>query len=101
VLLLVFGGVVGALLFGASERIVGVVFGRAFLRAGESLRWLSLGVPVMFLNAGLWYFLLARNLEVRNLLLAAALLVVNVGLNLVLIPRLRGPGAALATVLTE
>lgn len=101
VLLLVFGGVVGALLFAASDRIVSTLFGGGFLRAGESLRWLALGVPVMFLNAGLWHFLLARNLEVRNLLLAAALLVVNVGVNLVLIPRLRGPGAALATVLTE
>ena len=100
-LLLVLGGVVGALLFAASDRIVSALFGAGFLRAGESLRWLALGVPVMFLNAGLWHFLLARNLEVRNLVLAAALLVVNVGMNLLLIPRLRGPGAALATVLTE
>jgi O-antigen/teichoic acid export membrane protein len=100
-LLLVLGGAVGALMFAASDRIVGALFGGAFLRAGQSLRWLSLGIPVMFLNAGLWHFLLARSLELRNLLLSAVLLVVNVGINLVLIPRLRGPGAALATVITE
>jgi O-antigen/teichoic acid export membrane protein len=100
-LLLLLGGAIGSAIFFTSQRIVGLLFGSSFLQGSASLRLLALGLPVMFLNAGLWQFLIARNLEVRNLLLAGILLVINVGVNLVLIPRLRGPGAALATVITE
>jgi O-antigen/teichoic acid export membrane protein len=99
--LLVLGCLVGGLLLLSSERVVALLFGASFARATASLEILSLGVPVMFLNAGLWQFLIARNLEVRNLVLSALLLLLNVGMNLVLIPRLRAPGAAWATVLSE
>jgi O-antigen/teichoic acid export membrane protein len=77
------------------------IFGAGFGRAAVSLRVLALGLPLLFLNYGLTHFLIARDLGRKNLAFSAAMLVVNVGLNLVAIPRLGGPGAAWATVLTE
>ena len=53
------------------------------------------------MNAGLLQFLIARGLERRNVVLSGAVLMINVGVNLVAIPRLGGPGAAGATVVTE
>jgi O-antigen/teichoic acid export membrane protein len=55
----------------------------------------------MFLNAGLIQFLIARGLEWRNFAVSALLVAINVGLNLAIVPRLGGPGAAFATLVTE
>jgi O-antigen/teichoic acid export membrane protein len=71
------------------------------VRAAPSLRVLALALPILFLNYGLTHFLIARDLERRNLLFAALMLVVNVSANFVLIPRFAGPGAACATLVTE
>jgi Na+-driven multidrug efflux pump len=62
---------------------------------------LALAVPILFVNYGLTHFLIARDLERRNVAFAGLMLVVNVGVNLVLIPRRGGPGAAWATLITE
>jgi O-antigen/teichoic acid export membrane protein len=95
------GALVGAVAYFGRAEIIAITFRGGFARAVPSLRVLALGVPPLFLNFGLTHFLIARDLGRRNLLFAALMLVVNVGLNLVLIPRWSGPGAAWATVLTE
>jgi O-antigen/teichoic acid export membrane protein len=100
-LLLALGLGVGAALYAASDRLVAKVYGAGFERAVPSLRVLSGALPILFLNFGLTHFLIARDLERRNLLFAALMLVVNVVANLVLVPRRFGPGAAWATLLTE
>ena len=100
-LLLALGVVVGGVVYLGSGRIVALVYGAGFLRAVPSLRVLALAVPILFLNFGLTHFLIARDLERRNLIFAALMLVVNVGVNLILIPRQAGPGAAWATLITE
>ena len=56
---------------------------------------------MLYVNFGLTHFLIARDLGQRNMVFAAMMLVLNVALNLVAIPRLGSPGAAWATVLTE
>jgi O-antigen/teichoic acid export membrane protein len=84
-----------------SDRVVALVYGAGFVRAAPSLRVLAVALPNLFLNYGLTHFLIARDLERRNLLFAALMLVVNVSANLVLIPRFAGPGAASATLVTE
>jgi PST family polysaccharide transporter len=99
--LLGLGVLVGATCFVMSSQIIAVVFGHGFVRAVPSLRILSLGLPLLYVNFGLTHFLIARDLGSKNLLLAASMLVLNVGLNLVAIPRWGGPGAAWATLLTE
>jgi PST family polysaccharide transporter len=95
------GLLVGVTLHAGGDRIVTALFGDEFRRAGPSLRALAFAVPLLYLNAGLTHFLIARDLGRKNLVFAASMLVVNVGLNLLLIPGLAGPGAAWATVLTE
>jgi PST family polysaccharide transporter len=100
-LLLVTGIVVGGVVYLGSARIVALVYGAGFARAVPSLRVLALAVPILFLNFGLTHFLIARDLERRNLAFAGLMLVVNVAVNLILIPRKAGPGAAWATLITE
>lgn len=99
--LLALGALVGAVTYLQSARIVGLVYRGGFARAVPSLRVLAAAVPILFLNFGLTHFLIARDLERRNLAFAAIMLVVNVTANLVVIPRMGGPGAAWATLLTE
>jgi O-antigen/teichoic acid export membrane protein len=100
-LLLTLGVGVGGVLFLGSGRIVALLYGAGFTRAVPSLRVLSLAVPILFVNFGLTHFLIARDLEQRNVVFAGLMLVVNVAVNLILIPRLGGPGAAWATLITE
>jgi O-antigen/teichoic acid export membrane protein len=100
-LLLGLGALVGGFIYLGSARLIGLIYGAGFARAVPSLRVLALAVPILFLNFGLTHFLIARDLERRNLAFAALMLVVNVAANLLLIPRLGGPGAAWATLVTE
>jgi O-antigen/teichoic acid export membrane protein len=100
-LLLALGVLVAGVVYLGSGRIIGLVYGVGFMRAVPSLRVLALAIPILFLNYGLTHFLIARDLERRNLVFAGFMLVVNVGTNLILIPRRGGPGAAWATLLTE
>lgn len=99
--LLALGGIVGGAVWLASGPAIRLVFGPAFADAGPSLRLLCLAVPLLFLNYGLTHFLIARGLERYNLRLTVAMVVVNLGTNLLLIPRFGGRGAALTTIVTE
>jgi len=100
-LLLALGTAVAFGVYLTSDRVIALVYGPGFARAAPSLRVLAVALPILFLNYGLTHFLIARDLERRNLLFAALMLIVNVSANLVLIPRLAGPGAACATLVTE
>jgi len=100
-LLLTLGVVVAGVVYLGSGRIIGLIYHAGFARAVPSLRVLALAIPILFLNYGLTHFLIARDLERRNLVFAALMLIVNVGSNLILIPRQGGPGAAWATLITE
>jgi len=95
------GIAVASVLYFGREAIIRLGPGEAFGRAVPSLRILALGLPLIYCNFGLTHFLIARNLGRRNLALNALMLVVNVGVNLFAIPRWGGPGAAVATVVTE
>jgi O-antigen/teichoic acid export membrane protein len=99
--LLVLGLTVGAACYWGRAAIIALVFRAGFAAAVPSLQVLALGLPLLFLNYGLTHFLIARDLGRKNLVFSGAMLVLNVALNLVLIPRAGGPGAAWATVLTE
>jgi PST family polysaccharide transporter len=99
--LLAFGLVVGAACFFGSSNLVAWVFGADFRRAVDSLRVLALGVPLLYLNFGLTHFLVARDRERVTTWLSLMMLAIVLVLDLLLIPRGAGPGAALATVLAE
>ena len=100
-LLLALGMAVALGVYFTSDRAVAMIYGAGFVRAAPSLRVLSVALPILFLNYGLTHFLIARDLERRNLLFAALMLIVNISANLLLIPRFAGPGAACATLVTE
>ena len=99
--LLGLGGIIGGAIYVVSAPVIGLVFGAAFANAVPSLRVLCLAVPLLFLNYGLTHFLIARHLERRNLAFAGVMVALNVGMNLLLIPRFGGRGAAWATLGTE
>lgn len=101
VLLLGLGGLAGAAMYAGGRPLILRLYGSGYLRAVPSVTLLAIAVPVMFLNLALTHFLVARRLEARNVLFSLLMLLVNVGANLILIPRQGGPGAALATLLTE
>jgi O-antigen/teichoic acid export membrane protein len=99
--LLVLGLGVGATLLFGRALLIETVFGSAFRRAEVSLAVLALGIPVLYVNFGLTHFLVARNLERVTTGLSLMMLVLNVTLDIALIPHGRGPGAAWATLLSE
>ena len=100
-LLAVMGAAAALILVLGSERLVRVAFGPAFQPAAASLRVLALTSPFLFLNFGLTSFMFAEGRERQYLVLVAAMFVLNVALNALFIPRWGGPGAALATLVTE
>lgn len=91
-------GVAGAIF---SQPILHILFGEAFIAA-------NLALAVLLLNAGLAYFTLAYGTPLLawqsdrayvKILMIGAL--VNLGLNLLLIPRFGIEGAAIATLITQ
>jgi O-antigen/teichoic acid export membrane protein len=100
-LLLVSGLLAGAACLVGGAPLVRMVFGDGFDRAVASLRVLALGLPFLYLNFGLTHFLLARDMGRVTTWLALMMLALNVALDIALIPRRAGPGAAWATVLSE
>jgi O-antigen/teichoic acid export membrane protein len=92
---------VGAVCFFARAPLIERVFGDDFRRAEASLAVLGIGLPVLYLNFGLTHFLVARDMERTTTFLALMMLVLNVALDLTLIPQGGGAGAAWATVLSE
>jgi O-antigen/teichoic acid export membrane protein len=101
VALLGLGLFVAAVLFLGRAFLIRTVFGAGFYRAEAALSVLALGLPVLYVNFGLTHFLVARNQERATTVLALMMLVLNLGLDVSLIPGRGGPGAAWATVLSE
>jgi O-antigen/teichoic acid export membrane protein len=99
--LLVAGIATAAVLAGAAGPIAHRVLGPGFARTIPSLRILSLALPVLFVNAALTHFLVARDLGVLNLILAGLMVAVNLGANLLLAPRAGAAGTAWAAFVTE
>jgi O-antigen/teichoic acid export membrane protein len=95
-------GVGGALaVTGFSRPLLSILFGPAFLPAASVLVILSWALVLIFLNAPAAPVIQSSAYLEKYLPAAAALLVVNVGLNLWLIPVMGIQGAAWATLGTE
>jgi O-antigen/teichoic acid export membrane protein len=85
----------------ASTDLVTAIAGDRYRASGEPLAILGISVILGFLNYLVGYGLLAAYQERRRLLISAVGLGVNVGLNLLLIPRYGPTGAAVALVLSD
>lgn len=81
--------------------VVETLYGRRYLAAAGAARGLMLGQAVNYFTTLCLFALLAVGRNRRYVVAAAVGLVVNVGLNLVLIPVASYDGAAIATVATE
>jgi O-antigen/teichoic acid export membrane protein len=88
-----------ALLF--ATQAITVLSGHHFLGAAGPMRLLALASLFGYLNAGLGWAAVACNHHHRIIVVSIIGLFLNVGLNLVLIPRFGIDGAATATVISE
>lgn len=99
ILLLALPAAAGASLL--ATPIIGLLYGPTFVPAGAMLAIIAWDIPVLLFTALCGNLTAAVGLErpaSRIYLLSAAL---NIALNLLLIPRLGGVGAAIVTVLTD
>lgn len=95
-------GLLAALaLAGAGRWLIPQIYGAEWAGTGHILILLSLAAPAVFLGYCLTQALVAHDLQERYLVVALIGLTLNIGLNLILIPRFGGMGAAGATVVTE
>lgn len=85
----------------AAEPIIRLLYGPEFSQAVAPFRILVWSVVTVYANAAFAFLLLARGGDRRYLAAAAAGAVVNMGLNLVVIPLAGMIGAALTTIVSE
>ena len=100
-LLLLIGIPIAVGLFTLATPIVSTLYGAQFLPAAGSLRLLALATPFLYTNASFVQLLVATDRQKKLAMTAGVAAVVNVGLNLLLIPRYGHIGAAATTVVTE
>lgn len=81
--------------------IISILYGRGFMEAAGIFRVLAFTLIPVFASAVTSSLIMASSRPAVNTYIAAVMVVVNIGLNLALIPRLSGLGAAVATVATE
>lgn len=95
-----FGAIAVAAFWPSAEPLIRLLYGERFVESSNAARLLVLGAAVMSLVV-LGIFILASAGMQRHYPLVALLgLALNVGLNLVLIPRMSYNGAAISTVVT-
>jgi O-antigen/teichoic acid export membrane protein len=95
------GLAVSGVLFVAAERLIAMLYGASFAAAGTVLAILALAVPPIYAGYVLTQALVAIRRTDAYLRLALASVVLNIALNLILIPRWAAAGTAIATVMTE
>jgi len=83
-----------------SEKIILLVYGTPFADSATALQILILALVFIFVNSVLMYILTSMNKQKLNTLSTGLCAIVNITLNLILIPILSYNGAAIATVVT-
>ncbi len=78
--------------------ILTVVYGSSFLPSALPLAILAIAIPFTFVNFPAGYLLNAIDRQATNTILVAIATVANIGLNLILIPRLSAIGAAISAL---
>ena len=84
-----------------APQAIAILSGHRFLAASTSLRLLGLSCYFSFLNTALGFAAVACNRHHRLVIVSAIGLVLNVGLNLTLIPKYGINGSALSTLISE
>jgi O-antigen/teichoic acid export membrane protein len=86
---------------GVARPVIGLLYGRQYEVAASAAIGLVAGQSLRFFTSLEFYVLMATKRNRAYALAASLGVVVNVGLNLVLIPQYSYAGAAMATILTE
>lgn len=81
--------------------VVYLISGPEFARSVAPLQILGISLVVAYLNHATGYSLVALNRQIVSMVIAAGALVINLGLNLLLIPRFSYLASAGITLLTE
>ena len=84
-----------------APQAIDILSGHRFLDATTALRLLGLSCYFSFLNTALGFAAVACNRHHRMVVVSAVGLVLNVALNIVLIPRMGINGSALSTLISE
>jgi O-antigen/teichoic acid export membrane protein len=100
-LLLLVGIPISVGMFTLAGPIVHTLYGAQFAPSVASLRILALATPLLYTNASFVQLLVATERQKKLAVTAGIGALVNVGLNLLLIPRYGQIGAATVTVVTE
>ena len=101
VLMLVLGCLVFAMAVPFREKIVNFSFGKAYGASAQLLPWLLFALIFILPKGVLAQGAVAQNLERPYAMLAGFSALLNIALNLLLIPEYGGKGAAWATIVTE
>lgn len=94
------GAVIAAVTFVAGPPLIDLVYGERYAAAGDVLRIHVLALPFVFMSAVLAKWLVAEELLLATLPRQIAGALVNVALNLALVPEWGIRGAAVATVVS-
>jgi O-antigen/teichoic acid export membrane protein len=100
--ILIVGVPISVGLFTLADPIVRLIYSQPeFVHAVPALQWLAVGLLLLYVNSILGVTLVSLNQERKLTLLAGLALVLNLGLNLLLIPPFQHVGAASTTAATE
>lgn len=100
--ILIVGIPISAGLFTLAGPIIALIYRRPeFEHAVPALQWLAIGLLLLYVNSILSVTLVSLNQEKKMTLVAGLALILNLGLNLALIPLFQHVGAAFTTAATE
>jgi O-antigen/teichoic acid export membrane protein len=101
-IILIVGMPISVGLFMLAEPIIQFIYRKPeFLNAVPALQWLAIGLVLLYVNSILGVSLVSLNEERKLTKMAGLALVLNLSLNLALIPRFQHVGAAATTAATE
>jgi O-antigen/teichoic acid export membrane protein len=99
--LTILGFLLASILWVFGQDLVLFLYGSEFISSVLPLRLLALLIPIRFITNSLAVALTASNRQEKRTLAITLTAVLNIGLNLVLIPRYQIMGAVYATIITE
>lgn len=95
------GGIISAFLFLFSEQIIPLIYGKQYENTILIMQLLSIVVFLRFLGASYAVFITVTDNQMLRAIGVAASVVLNVGLNIILIPRYGAIGAAIVSIITH
>ncbi|MCJ7571145.1 MAG: flippase [Candidatus Thermoplasmatota archaeon] len=99
--LLIFGLPITVGIFLLSDKFIILFYGQNFLNSIGALKILSFDILLKFLYLCLWFVLISADQQYKLAICAGGGAILNITLNLFLIPQFSLYGAAIATIITE